>query len=442
MDKIWAILSREFLVRVRKRSFLISTILAPLIFPAILGLFLYFSVSEDLKEGPELVLVADTTGLMNVPDGKQFRFRRVASTLEVAREIFRQSEAFALLYVPGVELSGENKFVLYTRKRATAEMRSSLEDALDGHLRELKLKEWRLDETKLQALKTGVRLREVHVGDDGEEEESNSTILSAVGAVLGILIYLMVTLYGVQTMHGVIEEKSSRVVEVLMSSVRPFQLMMGKILGIGAVGILQFLIWIVLITSLTSAVSNSFQDRTTRQMTVAEEVVSDADADSLEDPTAMDAAPMKLLENLRQLPLAWYAAVFVFYFLGGYFLYGALFAAVGAGSESVQDAQQFQFPLTFPLLGGYLGLFSFILRDPHSTVSFWLSVIPFTSPICMVARMAFGVPWYELALSMALLVLGFLGTTWVAGRIYRVGILMTGTRPSWRTLLDWARRSD
>jgi len=441
MDKVWFILTREFLVRVRKRSFLISTILAPLIFPAIFGLFLYFSVSDDLSDGPELVLVADTTGKLNVADSRQFMFRRVSSSLEEARMIFRESDAFALLYVSGIELSGENELVLYSRKRTTAEIRSGLEDAIDTHLRDLKLKEWQLDEAKVQALKNRVQIREVHVGDDGTEEESNSMVLSAVGAVLGILIYLMVTLYGVQTMHGVIEEKSTRVVEVLISSVRPFQLMMGKILGIGAVGILQFLIWVALITTLTSAVSSTFQEKITQQVTEARQFSDDADEISGSSAFVQESGPLKIIELIKRLPLAWYSVIFVFYFLGGYFLYGALFAAVGAASESVQDAQQFQFPLTFPLLAGYLGLFSFVLRDPHSTVSFWLSVIPFTSPICMVARMAFGVPWYELVLSMVLLAAGFVLTTWFAARIYRVGILMTGTRPTWKKMLDWARRS-
>jgi ABC-2 type transport system permease protein len=214
--------------------------------------------------------------------------------------------------------------------------------------------------------------------------------------------------------------------------------MLGKIIGIAAVGVLQFVIWIVLITFLSSGVLGYFglkmpQKQAMEQVTKKMEQNEDV-------KQAMDQQNGKvneLLSNLGEIPFMKIAFVFVFYFIGGYLLYGALFAAVGSAVESMQESQQFQFPITMPLLIGYLGLFMFILRDPHGSVSFWLSIIPFTSPVAMVGRIAFDVPAWQLILSMALLVAGFIFTTWIAGRIYRVGILMTGARVNWKVMVKW-----
>ena len=249
---------------------------------------------------------------------------------------------------------------------------------------------------------------------------------------------MFVLIYGIQIMQGVIDEKTSKIVEVIVSSVKPFQLMLGKIIGIASVGLLQFTIWIILISVLSSATLAYFGLKMPQKQ-VMEQMTKQMEKDP-EVKEAMDQQNSKIgefLGNMNEVPFGKIAIVFVFYFLGGYLLYGALFAAVGSAVDSQQEAQQFQFPVTLPLLIGYMGLFMFILRDPHGSVSFWLSVIPFTSPVAMVGRIAFGVPAWELALSMILLVGGFLLTTWIAGRIYRVGILMTGTKVSYKVLAKW-----
>jgi ABC-2 type transport system permease protein len=243
-------------------------------------------------------------------------------------------------------------------------------------------------------------------------------------------------IYGMQIMLGVIEEKTSKIVEVLVSSVKPFQLMMGKILGIAAVGLLQFSIWVTLITVLSTATLSFFglkmpqqqaMEQVTKQMQQNEEVAQEM----------QNSKVTKLLNSVDQIPFAYIIFNFAFYFLGGYLLYGALFAAVGSAVDSQQEAQQFTFPITLPLIIGYFGLFMFILNDPHSTASFWFSVIPFTSPVAMVGRLAFDVPLWQLLLSQALLIGGFIFTTWIAARIYRVGILMHGSKVNYKVLMKW-----
>jgi ABC-2 type transport system permease protein len=231
-------------------------------------------------------------------------------------------------------------------------------------------------------------------------------------------------------MQGIIEEKMSKVVEVIVSSVRPFQLMMGKIIGLASVGLLQFLIWIVLISTLSTVVLGYFGLQSPQQ----EMMQMNEQAQQM---AAQGPPSLQVLNALSQINWPYVIFSFVFYFIGGYLLYGALFAAVGSAVDSPAEAQQFMFPITIPMLISYFGLFTFILEDPHGPISVWLSIIPFTSPIAMMGRIGFGVPDWQLALSMLLLAGGFVLTTWFAARIYRVGILMHGTKVSYRVLAKW-----
>jgi ABC-2 type transport system permease protein len=235
-------------------------------------------------------------------------------------------------------------------------------------------------------------------------------------------------------MLGVIEEKTSKIVEVIVSSVKPFQLMLGKILGIAAVGLVQFAIWVILITVLSSATLSLFGVKMPQQQ--AMEQMSKMNSPGGEQ-LSQENPVSKVLKSIDEIPVSYIVFNFAFYFLGGYLLYGALFAAVGSAVDSQQEAQQFNFPLMLPLMIGYFALFMFILPDPHSTASFWFSIIPFTSPVAMVGRLAFGVPTWQLILSQALLVGGFLFTTWLAGRIYRVGILMHGSKVNFKIMAKW-----
>jgi ABC-2 type transport system permease protein len=357
--------------------------------------------------------------------------------LDQAKTVFQQSENFGLLYIPDFNLEKPEGFVLYTKENPSIEKSEELERIIENRLHDLKLEAFNISKEVLKNLKSNISLKQFRISKSGEEKSSNSGILYGAGFLLGILIYIFVLVYGIQIMQGVIDEKTSKIVEVIVSSVKPFQLMMGKIIGIASVGLLQFIIWIVLITVLSSGIMDWFGAKMPQQQ-MMEQVVQQMDNEEAKE--AIESQNSKIsgfFSQMNQLPFARIAAVFIFYFLGGYLLYGALFAAVGSAVDSIQESQQFQFPITLPLLIGYMGLFLFILRHPHGPVSFWLSVIPFTSPVAMVGRIAFGVPDWQLALSMTLLIGGFLFTTWVAGRIYRVGILMTGTKVNYKVLAKW-----
>ncbi|GIV37305.1 MAG: ABC transporter permease [Cyclobacteriaceae bacterium] len=437
MNKIWLIIQREILNRIQKKSFLITTILVPLIFPAIIGVLIYIMVKEIESARPDTVLVVDESGRCSLDSTRRFRFVPLNTPLNEAKKVFQQSENFALLYIPDFDLDSPEGFALYTRENPSIEKIESLRNILKDRIHDLKLEAYHIDREVLKKLKVDVNIKQFNITETGEEQSSNSGILYAAGFILGILIYMFVMIYGVQIMQGVIDEKSSRIVEVIVSSVKPFQLMLGKIIGIASVGLLQFLIWIVLISVLSSAVFAYFGMNMPQQELMEQMSVQMGNEEVQQAMQKQNPQMFKLMQQVNQIPFGKITLVFLFYFLGGYLLYGALFAAVGSAVDSIQDSQQFQFPITLPLLIGYIGLFMFILRDPHGPVSFWLSVIPFTSPVAMVGRIAFGVPSWQLALSMALLVGGFILTTWVAGRIYRVGILMTGTKVNYKVLARW-----
>lgn len=453
MNKILLIIKREFLNRVQKKSFLITTILVPLIFPAIMGIMIYIVVKQSEAITAKTVQVLDDSHKFTLKDTKNFKFVAITGSLDQAKIAYDTSEDFGLVYIPAFEINDPKGFTLLSHENPTLEQMESLEGYFEDQVRNMKLEQYKVDQATLDALKTNINIKQVTKGDDGEEQSSNSFLIYGVGFVLGILIYMFVLIYGIQIMQGVIDEKTSKVIEVIVSSVKPFQLMLGKIIGIASVGLLQFIIWIVLSFGVTGGILAYFGIKTPQRQ-MMEQVSQQVDAhstpvdtqatsaDSLTNANAPKTAKAKLeqsegFQNFIQLPFTRIILVFLFFFLGGYLLYGSLFAAVGSAVDSIQDAQQFQFPVTLPLLIGYLSLFIIVLRDPNSTASFWLSIIPLTSPVAMVGRIASGVPAWELALSMALLVGGFLFTTWVAGRIYRVGILMTGTKVNYKVLAKW-----
>jgi len=441
MNKVWLIIQREFLTRVRKKSFLIATIVVPLVIPAIIGGLIYIMLKEAESAKPDTIMVVDESGLFNLDSAKntkRFIFVPLQLPVEQAKKAYNETKDFALLYLPKFDISKPEGLTIYTQENPSIEKVADLESLLADRVRDLKLQEFKIDKETLKNLKTTINLKQINLTKTGEEKSSNSGILYGLGFTLGIMIYVFVLVYGIQIMQGVIDEKTSKVVEVIVSSVKPFQLMLGKIVGIAAVGVLQFLIWIILITFLSSGVLGYFGLKMPQKQ--AMEQVTKKMQQNEDMKQAMDQQNSKvneILGNLGEIPFMKIAFVFVFYFIGGYLLYGALFAAVGSAVESMQESQQFQFPITMPLLIGYLGLFMFILRDPHGSVSFWLSIIPFTSPVAMVGRIAFDVPAWQLILSMVLLVGGFIFTTWIAGRIYRVGILMTGARVNWKVMVKW-----
>lgn len=436
MNKIWLIMRREFLNRVQKKSFLVATILIPLIFPAIIGVMVYVAIKQEQSAGKQVVEVLDKSGRFSFDNSDRYTFRVLTGDLEVAKDTFERSKDFGLLYIPPFELAKPEGLTLYTKENPSIRKVGELEKMLEEKIRDMKLEQFNIDKETLKGLRTSVDLNSINLDETGNEKENNQRALYVLGFVLGILIYMFVLIYGMQIMLGVIEEKTSKIVEVIVSSVKPFQLMMGKILGIASVGLLQFTIWVVLISTLSTASLSLFGVKMPQEQAM-EQVTQQVGDEEASQAIAENPMVFNILKIINDIPVGYIAFNFAFYFLGGYLLYGALFAAVGAAVDSQQEAQQFTFPITLPLIIAYFGLFMFILNDPHSTASFWFSIIPFTSPVAMVGRLPFNVPIEQLILSQVLLIGGFIFTTWIAGRIYRVGILMHGTKVNYKVLAKW-----
>lgn len=431
MSKIFLVAHREFKSRVQKRSFLLATILIPLIFPAIMGILFYMAVQQEKNAEKKVVYYIDESGLFN-PEHDMYEFRPFSGPLEDGKRAIAHDDSFGLLYIPEIEIYHPGGIVLYSTLNPSINDVNTIKSMLEFQLREKKMLQLKLDQQLLDSLATHVNIQSVKVTESGQEQSSNSMVLFSVGMLFGAMMYLFIFVYGAQIMQGIIEEKTNKVVEVIVSAIRPFQLMMGKIFGLASVGLLQFLIWIVLISTLSAALFLVFGIDMPNQQVPENMAAQNAVSSDVEN----------ILAVWDQIPLTFLIVNFIFYFLGGYLLYGALFAAVGSAVDSPSEAQQFMFPITIPMLISYMSLFLFILQDPHSSISVWLSLIPFTSPIAMMGRLAFGVPYWQLALSMILLIAGFIFTTWVAARIYRVGILMHGTKVNYKVLARWFMMSN
>ena len=436
MHKVFLVIQREYLARVKKKSFLVATLLTPLIFPAIMAGFVWIALEEKENQSLRVIEVVDETGLFFMESSDQYAFSSSVKNLEEAKALVNKGERYGALYIPKMELSVPQGIQFYGLENPSTALIGYLEAALKRKIEDQKLYAKGIDPKVLKEIRTEVIVQALTIGNAGEEKVADATVNYALGFLSGILIYLFIFIYGNQIMQGVIEEKSTRIVEILVSSLRPFQLMMGKIVGIGAVGLTQFLIWVLLVGTLSSLVMGVLGMQMPQQQAM-----------EMANPELMAATPDTgelgaILQVIDGIDFVSLVAAFVFYFLGGYLLYGALFAAVGAAVDAPSDAQQFMFPITIPLLIGYMGLFVFVLQDPSSSTSFWLSIIPLTSPIAMMGRISYGVPFWELALSMGLLVLGFFGTTWLAAKIYRIGILMHGTKPSYKTIWKWVKSTN
>ncbi|MBA9077002.1 ABC transporter permease [Rufibacter quisquiliarum] len=431
MDKIWLVFQREYLVRVRKKSFIVMTILGPLLMALVMVVPIgIMMMSDDTKT----IQVLDESGFLagKFTSTDEFKYVTVGGPLEKAKADYLKTEDAALLYIPKLDLDKPEGIQLFSQKSASITVISSLEKQVKQEIEAIKFNKSGINQQVLDQIKTKVNIRTVNLSAEGERS-SNAGVTSIAGFIGAFLIYLFIFLYGAQIMRGVIEEKTSRILEVMVSSVKPFQLMAGKIMGIAAVGLTQFLLWIVLTSAIYVGVSSAFdlerfsQDRFSQTMQTMQNPQDMSQAQEVHD----------IMSGLESLNVPLLVGGFLFYFLGGYLLYGALFGAVGAAVDSETDSQQFMLPITIPLILSFVVAQTIIMKDPNGAVAFWMSMIPFTSPVVMMLRLPFGVPAWELALSMFLLVAGFIGTIWVAARIYRVGILMYGKKITYKELSKW-----
>jgi ABC-2 type transport system permease protein len=452
MKKIRLIIQREYLTRVKKRSFIIMTILGPLLMAGIFVVPIYLATTtNEIKQ----VAVIDETGLFHekFKNSDNIRFHYLETDINSAKDAFGKSDDYALLYIPRTDVALPTNAILYAGTQVNINVKSYIRNVMSKRIEDLKLEAQLADLTKedhsrinlddlLRSIKTSVDISTIKINSDGQEEKSYTEV-SMVLAIFGaILIYFFIFMFGSQVMRGVIEEKTSRIVEVIVSSVKPFQLMMGKIIGVALVGLTQFALWVVLTFIIITGVTSTFIGKpipAADQKQLIEQSANGFDPGKVinlpVDPQE-EQGTNEVLAAINSIDFPVMIGSFLFFFLFGYLMYAALFAAIGGAVDSEADTQQFILPLTAPLIFAIV-VAQFIVQDPSGPMAFWLSIIPFTSPVVMMIRIPFGVPFYEVALSMTILLLGFLATTWMASKIYRTGILMYGKKTSYKELWKW-----
>ena len=442
MGKISLILKREYLTRVKKKSFLIMTIVGPILMAALIIVPVIMTKMEG--EEMKVVAVVDKSYSFNktIPETDFLKFAYLpAANLEDLKKNMSKSDYYAILFIPDNVLDSRVT-QLYSNKQPSMSVKMHITNAIEKEIETMKLAASGIDKSVLESIKTNIDIQTIKWTEDGKEEQSNTELLMAVGFVSGFLIYFFIFMYGAQVMRGVIEEKTNRIVEVIISSVKPFQLMVGKIIGVAMVGLTQFLLWMILtfaIVTIAQTILFSDQIMATSQQMQASGMLSAGGIQKVapianEDMT--DAA--SLFASLQSINFGLMIGSFLFFFIFGYLLYAALFAAIGSAVDNEADTQQFMMPVTIPLILS-LVMVQTVIQNPEGPIAFWMSIIPFTSPIIMMVRIPFGVSAWEIALSMTLLVLTFIFTTWLAGKIYRTGILMYGKKVNYKELWKWLR---
>ena len=416
MRKIWLIIKREYLVRVRKKSFIVMTIVGPLLMAALMIVPTY--LANENQELRTIAIEEDGYAFTNkIKDTDLLHFSKIPTEEAILlKNNFSESNYYALLYID------RDNFTLYSDQQISLSVSKSLEKQLEKIIEHQKLKAAGIDLDILSKAESSVQITTKIISKDGNTTNSQAEASMGIGFICGILIYIFIFMYGTMVMRGVIEEKTSRIVEVIISSVKPFQLMMGKILGVALVGLTQFALWILLTIAIASVAELMFMDTSsmTSEINSAEQSIVLSEISNLASGI-----------NLVQIFFS-----FIFYFLAGYLMYSSLFAAVGSAVDAEADSQQFVLPITIPLILAFI-LIQPVMENPDGILAFWMSIIPFTSPVIMMVRLPFGVANWELALSMVVLVLSFVLTTQLAGKIYRTGILMYGKKTSYKELWKW-----
>jgi ABC-2 type transport system permease protein len=440
MSKIGLVLTREYTTRVRKKSFIILTVLMPVLMAAMFILPAYFMSQDDTKERSIAVYDGSSIllGQLESTDYTKFKFIPKEEYDNIKDKI-KQSSYYALLVIEP-NLLETNTVQLISSSNITFDVKNLIQNKIRNVIEKEKMAEVIKQtnipdlEARIKATKTSITVATIKLGEKGEAKKSSTEIGMILGYIFGFVIYMFILLYGQMVMQGVMEEKQSRIVEVIISSVKPFDLMMGKIVGIALVGLTQLTIWIILGVAIISGAKGMMpgaQHTDVAQSIVAQSQVAAQSA----TPAEMDKI-QDILSSMASVNFPLIIGCFIFFFIGGYLLYSSLFAAVGSAIDTPEDAQQFMLPIMMPIILAILVMMSAI-KNPEGATAFWFSIIPFTSPVVMMARIPFGVPAWQMALSMLLLIVTFVVMVWAAGKIYRTGILMYGKKASWKELGKW-----
>jgi ABC-2 type transport system permease protein len=423
-----------------KKSFILLTFLTPILLVGMISAIVYMGTIKDDKI--KNIVVVDKSGLYKdvLKNNESYNFQFSDATVdELKKQNSENSDFAALLYIKNDLTKDSTAAVMYSDKQVNLELKSYVSGLLNSYIEEQKLAAYNIPNLKEMVEKSNsdIDLKTIKWGEDGDEKEASAELALMIGMLTAMIIYMFIVIYGAQVMTGVVQEKTNRIVEVMISSVKPFELMMGKIIGIALVGLTQFMMWVLLTGAILFGLSTTFaKDMDMEKMQQMQEL-SQKGMQGM--PTAeINGQVADFMTAINGLDFVQIISLFIVYFLGGYLLYASLFAAIGSAVDNETDTQQFSMPIMLPIIFAiYAGIFS--AENPDGPLAFWCSMIPFTSPIVMMVRLPFDVPFWQIALSISILVLSFIGTTWMAGKIYRTGILMYGKKTTWKEMWKWLK---
>lgn len=451
MNKISIIIKREYLTRVRKKSFIIMTILAPILMASIIIVPTLVMVNQE-QDYKKIAVVEDNSDLFKgaIKNTKNLEFVYLDNVkVDDLKNSFEQAGYYGILYISPEIVNTPNAVQLISKKQPPIDNLQYIESSLEKEIERQKLMTYNIENLDeiMKNVETKVSIQTQKIGDSGEVKSTSTGIAMALAYIGGFLMYMLVFMFGSQVMRGVIEEKTSRVVEVIVSSVKPVQLMMGKIVGIALVGLTQFMIWVFLTIAIVGVLKSTVlrkTDMTEMTQNVSKSLMTEGQQTAVATRSAEInpglAEFSKLFDSAMNQPWGLIIVSFIFYFITGYLLYASIFAAIGSAVDNETETQQFMLPVTIPIILGLMVAMG-TMQNPESSLSFWCSMIPLTSPIVMIARIPFGVPYWQLAVSMFLMVITFIAFVWMAAKVYRTGILMYGKKTSWKEMWKWLRYS-
>ena len=433
MNHLQLIIKREYLNKVRNKSFIIMTFLSPIIMVLIFTLVAYLSQLNN--EAVTTINILDESGLFtnSFKDSESVNYTTLENiSINEAKLATETSEAYGLLYIPKAPVLDNlsESITFYSEGSPSISMMRSIENKIEGRVNVLKLEESGIDAKQIEELRINIDAK-IETFEGKKTSKLGAGLKLIFGGIAGYLLFMFIIIYGNMIMRSVIEEKTSRIIEIIISSVKPIKLLLGKIFGTTLAGVTQFAVWIVIMLLLSTAISSIFGINPSAIQSQPQELLSE---------TSNSQQIIKdVLVEINNLPISNLIIMFIFFFIGGYLLYSSLYAAIGAAVDNETDTQQFMLPILMPLiLGIYVGFFT-VMDNPHGIVSQVFSYIPLTSPVVMLMRIPFGVPLWQQILSLVILFATFMGTVWFASKIYRVGILMYGKKASYREIIKWLK---
>lgn len=435
MNKIGLIIRREYFTRVKKRSFIIMTFLGPLLIAAIYIIPILLALRGDNEKRTIAVVDQSHWFESQFTSTKNQSFVRLDDIgIDSTKKLVQEGVYDIALFIPETQLNIPSSAIVYSMRQVPMNVEEHIRDVMKNEIQVQKLLAAGVDPSILESIKTNINLSVIRMDEEGGEKETFTGMQFILGMVLAVLIYMFIMLFGGQVMQGVMEEKNNRIVEVIVSSVKPFQLMMGKIIGVSLVALTQFLMWVLLTGVIYVGFSTAMGIAHPQAISVGTVMTQQIDANNILDNESVQ----HILNIVHSIDFTTIIISFLVFFVLGYLLYATMFAAIGSIVENNTDSQQFTLPVTVPLIIAIISAI-YIVNNPDSSLAIWLSMIPFTSPVVMMVRIPFGIPIWQVIVSALILVGSFIGMTWVAAKIYRTGILMYGKKLNYKEVFKWLK---